>query len=104
MLSCLWSKVWDPFPILPDCIITHCVAPPELPPQYNLVEDTTAWTPVGETKDYTCDGTSYWESDRSKTTFHILCLEDGSYKFDGNWPNCTEGTSYLSLYLNIVTV
>ena len=83
--------MWDPFPTLPACVITHCVDPPALPPSYSLAEDTLEWTEVGRTKDYTCIGARYWESDHSRTTFHLPCQEDGSYLFDGNWPNCTEG-------------
>ena len=83
--------MWDPYPVLPSCVITHCVSPPYLPGEYNMEEDTAEWTEVGQTKDYTCIGESYWETNRDKNTFHLLCQEDGEYLFDGNWPNCTEG-------------
>ena len=76
-------------------MITHCVDPPDLPEDFNLAEDTSEWTEVGQTKDYTCIGTRYWETDRSQTTFHLMCQKDGSYLFDGNWPNCTEGKDIM---------
>jgi hypothetical protein len=28
---CLWNKVWSPYPILPQCYITHCVNPFDIP-------------------------------------------------------------------------
>ena len=56
--SCLWSKVWDPLTILPDCVITHCVDPPDLPPEFGLEEDTSNWTRVNQTKNYSCRGSS----------------------------------------------
>ena len=48
--------MWDPFPSLPKCVITHCVHPPDLPPEFNMQEDTSEWTSVGETKNYHCIG------------------------------------------------
>lgn len=33
----------------------------------------------------------FWETDRTKSTFSILCKEDGTYEFENkreNWPTC----------------
>ena len=52
-------------------------------------------------KQYQCsdsleDGTHtrFWETDRTKSTFSILCLPNGLYDFvdaPESWPNCIEG-------------
>ena len=73
---------------------------------------------MGETKNYTCIGkhsvllgtlhdksflgARYWESDRLKTTFHIPCLDNGLYNFDGMWPNCTEGLYLYHCHFSFV--
>ena len=70
--SCLWSKVWDPFPSLPPCVITHCVDPPDLPPQFSLAEDTSEWTEVGQTKDYTCIGGNRLQPSSLKSSDQVI--------------------------------
>ena len=37
------------------------------------------------------NATMYWESDRSKSTFSMMCKQDGTYDFVNvrdNWPTC----------------
>ena len=98
--SCLWRKVWSPVDALPSCVVTHCVDPFPIPGDTNLEEITTNWTKINEKKEYRCKGwegdkpTRFWEKDRSKSTFEMLCLEDGTFEFENireNWPTCLEG-------------
>ena len=42
--------------MLPECVITHCVDPPDLPDIYTLAEDSPDWVPVLEHKTYSCIG------------------------------------------------
>ena len=99
---CQWDKQWAPYHTsLPRCKITHCVQPFLIPEDSFLEEVTSSWTPVGKDKDYRCQGTKadgthtmFWETDRSKSTFKIRCLEDGTFNFKDlrtNWPTCLEG-------------
>ena len=56
---------------------------------------------MGSKKEYRCQGmksdgthTRFWESDRTKSTFDMLCLPDGTFQFEdkrSNWPTCLEG-------------
>ena len=93
---CLWNKAWWPYPALPPCKITHCVETFTVPPHTNLVEVTTAWTPVNTWKQYECAGkvgdrhTSFWQTDRERSTFEIFCKPDGYYEWR-EWPTCLEG-------------
>jgi hypothetical protein len=82
-------------------VVTHCIQPFSIPEDSFLEELTSAWTEVGKHKQYRCqkmkqDGTHtmFWESDRSKSTFQMKCLPDGSFQFEDqreNWPTCLEG-------------
>ena len=98
---CQWNKEWAPYSSLPPCVVTHCVQPFVIPEDSFLEEITSDWTEVGAKKEYRCQGmkadgthTRFWESDRTKSSFEMLCLPDGSYKFvdkRDNWPTCLEG-------------
>ena len=114
---CQWTKAWSPVvpggdsppAALPPCLVTHCTAPYAIPTDTFLqeipgsgvpgVSDSSSWTPVNQYKQYECQGkvgathTRFWESDRTKSTFDILCLADGTYDFDNlrkSWPTCIE--------------
>ena len=96
---CRWDKTWTPDITLPSCLVTHCVAPFPIPEDTFLKEVSNEWTLVNQKKQYECLGkqgethTRFWESDRSKSTFEMLCLADGSYSFDNlreSWPTCIE--------------
>ena len=46
--------------------------------------------------------TMYWESDRSKSTFEMDCLEDGTFDFINerpNWPTCVEGKDLIYILI-----
>ena len=98
---CQWNKEWAPYSSLPPCVVTHCVQPFVIPEDSFLEEITSDWTEVGAKKEYRCQGmradgthTRFFESDRTKSSFEMLCLPDGSYKFVDkreNWPTCLEG-------------
>ena len=103
--KCLWNQTWSPYPELPDCKITHCVDPFDIPDHTMLEEkihNTVSWTRVGQNKTYRCQGilddgthTRFFEHDRSLSEFNMLCLPDGTFDFDNkteNWPVCLEGT------------
>ena len=97
-VDCQWRKAWSPWPILPKCIVTHCVDPFPIPGDSDLEEVNTGWVPIKTLKWYQCKGklqngtnTKFFESDRSLTSFSMLCLSNGSFKFDNlrqNWPTC----------------
>ena len=59
IFRCLWNKTWHPYSTIPNCVVTHCAVPPHLPTEYNLLEDSQEWTPVRNTKNYTCKGKYY---------------------------------------------
>ena len=92
-IRCQWNKVWFPYLELPPCIITHCVEPFKIPDETNLEEITSDWTPINENKQYQCKNTvdsvytMFWESDRSKSTFEIVCKDDGYFTWK-EWPIC----------------
>jgi hypothetical protein len=98
--TCQWRKAWEPWALLPPCRITHCVWPPTVPGPSHLEEVTDQWTPVNTSKQYRCEGmqedgthTSFWETDRTKSTFSIPCQPDGLFDFvsePGSWPVCLE--------------
>lgn len=101
---CLWNMKWNPYPELPECKITHCVDPFEIPPHTMLEEEihnTVMWTKVGHKKKYQCKGikedgthTRFFEHNRSLSEFEIICLPDGTFNFNNateNWPICIEG-------------
>ena len=103
---CQWDKKWAPYSSsLPPCVVTHCVRPFPIPEDTQLEELTATPTAVTHTKNYQCKGkkadgthTRFWESDRTKSTFEILCKPDGSFDFDNDrssWPTCIEG--FISL-------
>ena len=97
-INCQWRKTWSPWPVLPKCIITHCVDSFPIPEDSNLEEAKTGWVPINTLKWYQCSGkllngshTKFFESDRSKTSFSMLCLSNGSFQFVNsrqNWPTC----------------
>ena len=99
-IRCQWDEVWTPWVPLPPCVITHCISPPDRPEDTNLRELTSSWTPINTRKEYDCGGlqeygryTGFWQTDRSKSTFDILCKPDGLYDFvdeRGNWPTCLQ--------------
>ena len=40
----------------------------------------------------------FWESDRTKSTFSMLCKPDGTFDFNGareSWPTCLTGNFYI---------
>ena len=105
-IRCQWSQVWAPYPQLPECKITHCVDPFPIPEDTFLEELTSNWTRINEHKEYQCQGkmdgihTRFWESDRSLSTFSMLCKEDGTFDFVNirdNWPTCLEGMNQYVL-------
>ena len=103
---CQWNKQWAPYAKLPECIVTHCVEPFEIPDETYLEEVTSNWTKINEYKEYRCKGmkedgshTRFWESDRSKSTFQLFCNPSGYFTYE-EWPICLEGKSLL-LYANI---
>ena len=96
---CQWNKEWS-IMTLPSCVVTHCIQPFPLPFDTFLEELTSDWTAVDQQKEYRCQQkqgdvpTMFWESDRSKSTFSMTCLPDGTYEFDDireNWPTCLQG-------------
>ena len=96
---CQWDKTWSAPASLPPCYVTHCIHPYPIPEDTFLQEITSAWTLVNQKKQYECKGkiggvhTRFWEADRSKSTFEILCLPDGTFSFDNlreSWPTCIE--------------
>ena len=116
---CQWDKSWSPYNAtlqLPQCVITHCTKPFSIPSDTFLEELTSDWTYVKETKKYQCKDqmtvgdqtfhTRFWESDRTRSTFEILCKEDGSFDFDNqrsSWPTCIKGInmSYIELITRV---
>jgi hypothetical protein len=107
---CQWDKVWSPYnTTLPPCLVTHCIEPFSLPYDTFLEEDSSSWTLVTDMKKYRCkdqkiDGnhTRFWESDRTKSTFELLCKPDGSYAFDNkrsSWPTCIKGETNNSEHI-----
>ena len=60
------------------------------------MELTAAWTLINTAKQYECrnkvDGvhTMFWQSDRTKSTFELLCNPDGSFTWE-EWPVCLTG-------------
>ena len=90
---CLWNKAWSDYPTLPDCIVTHCVEPFKIPEETSLEEVTSDWTPINEYKQYRCKNqvsgqpTMFWESDRTKYTFKLICKPDGYFTWE-EWPIC----------------
>ena len=66
-----------------------------IPEWTNLVEVTSAWTPVNTWKQYECAGkvgsryTRFWETDRERSTFEIFCGVEGYYEWR-DWPTCLE--------------
>ena len=95
-IRCQWNKAWNPYPTLPPCIVTHCVEPFKIPEETYLEELTSEWTEINQEKAYQCKGkvgdthTRFWESDRTKSTFELLCNEDGYFTWQ-EWPICLEG-------------
>ena len=97
-INCEWRKAWSPWTELPKCVITHCTGPPPLPEDSNLEELNSGWVPINGEKWYQCKGkkpdgnhTKFFESDRNKTSFSMLCKPDGTYNFINkreNWPTC----------------
>jgi hypothetical protein len=96
---CQWDKTWS-LASLPPCHVTHCVAPYPVPGDTALEALTAAWTMVGDEKEHRCQDpiggvpTMFWESDRTKSTFSMTCLSDGTYQFEDireNWPTCIQG-------------
>ena len=101
-ITCQWRKAWSPWPVLPPCIITHCVDPHPIPDHTELEEVTPEWTPINTDKTYRCTGmvetnnihTKFFEKDHSFSSFGMKCLQNGQYQFVNeiaNWPVCLEG-------------
>ena len=77
-------------------------------------EVTTDWTPVSSWKIYECQGKlngvprMFFESNRSLSSFSMLCLPNGSYQFiniRSNWPTCLTGNfacSNFQEYFNLI--
>ena len=91
---CKWDKTWT-YPVIPQCIVTHCVEPFKIPDETNLEEVTSDWTSINDDKHYRCknqlDGVArmFWETDRSKSTFELPCNPDGYFTWK-EWPICLE--------------
>ena len=99
-ITCLWNKIWSPWPVLPACIISHCVDPYEIPENTSLEVSFDDWTPIRTEKEYQCSGmtesihTKFFEYDRSKSSFGMRCLDNGTFLFNNetqHWPICVEG-------------
>ena len=95
-IRCQWNKQWSPYSeSLPLCLVTHCVEPFKIPAETNLLELTSDWTPVNAYKEYECKNkidsvhSMFWKSDRSKSTFKLLCYPDGYFIWE-QWPLCIE--------------
>ena len=79
-----------------------------IPAWTNLVELTSAWTPINSWKQYECAGklgsrhTSFWETDRERSTFEIFCGSDGYYEWRA-WPTCLEDVTCSPLPPEIPT-
>ena len=93
-LRCEWNKQWAPYhSALPACVVTHCVDTFNIPPDTNLEEITDVWTPIKTNKEYRCknqigdDPTMFWESDRTRSTFQLMCRDDGYFTWE-EWPVC----------------
>ena len=103
VIRCQWNKQWAPYPVLPECKITHCVEPFTIPEESFIQEVTDAWTEVKTNKEYECKGkigndhTRFWESDRTRSTFQIYCREDGYFTWE-DWPTCLEGANEKKLF------
>jgi len=63
-------------------------------------ETSSAWVPVNSFKTYECQGkvngvhTMFFASNRSLSSFTMLCLPNGTYRFTNirsNWPTCLTG-------------
>ena len=97
-INCQWRKVWSPWPVLPKCVVTHCIEPFSIPGDTDLEELNTNWVPIQTWKWYQCKGklqngtnTKFFESDRTITSFSMLCQSNGTFKFVDlreNWPTC----------------
>ena len=97
-INCQWRKAWSPWPVLPKCIITHCVDPLSIPEDSYLEEMHTSWVAINTEKWYQCadrlengSHTKFFESDRSKSSFSMTCQPNGLFKFVNlreNWPTC----------------
>ena len=93
-LRCQWNKQWAPYhSSLPPCVVTHCVETFKIPPETSLDRITDDWTPINTYKEYRClnqDGdtpTMFWESDRTRSTFQLMCKDDGYFTWE-EWPIC----------------
>ena len=98
---CQWNKKWAPYAALPECIVTHCVEPFEIPDETFLEEVTSNWTEINEFKQYRCKGmkedgthTRFWETDRAKSTFEFFCNPSGYFTYE-EWPICLEGNQNI---------
>ena len=95
---CRWDEVWHPWTSLPPCVITHCISPPAIPADAGLRAVSSGWTSINTHKQYDCGRqwgryTGFWSTDRSRSTFSILCKSDGNYDFVNdrdNWPTCLQ--------------
>lgn len=68
------------------------------------IQSDEGWTRVGRKKLYKCknkiggEHTMFFEADRTKSQFEMICLENGEFDFDGkrsSWPTCLK-VSYIS--------
>ena len=97
---CQWDKTWSQQNPLPPCFVTHCIVPFSIPNDTFLMEITSTPTRVNQRKQYECIGklnethhTRFLESDRTRSTFDMLCLPNGAFAFDNlrsSWPTCLE--------------
>lgn len=73
-----------------------------IPGDSYLEEVSSNWTAINTYKEYQCQGknsegehTRYFEYDRNRSSFKMLCLDNGNYDFKNerkNWPTCLKGT------------
>ena len=95
-IRCQWNKQWNPYTVLPPCLVTHCVEPFKIPPESNLEEISSSWTEVNTYKHYQCKNsidsipTMFWETDRTKSSFKLYCNPDGYFTWQ-DWPTCLTG-------------
>ena len=95
-IRCQWNKQWNPYTVLPPCLVTHCVEPFKIPPDSDLEELTSEWTSIYTYKHYQCKNsvdsipTMFWETDRTKSTFKLFCNADGYFTWQ-DWPTCLTG-------------
>jgi len=98
-IQCFWNKTWSTTQVrftvtlaprvmrafkIHECEWTHCIDPDDV---QNMNNDYTTPILLGRNLTYTCKPNNYFESDRSKTSVAVKCLNNGSFDYP-QWPNC----------------